>query len=247
MAAPARRQVAQRAPHGHQREQRQRQVDPEDPAPRQEVRQVAADHRAGHAGHGPHPADITLVAAALAQRHHVGNGRLRHRQQPAAAEALQDAREDQLRHRLRQRAGGGSQQEQHDGEGQHRPPAEQIGQLAVDRRGDGRCHQVGGDHPRHVVEAIELQRDLGQHHGNDRLLQRAQQDRQHQPEDHLHDRHRGHGRAGIVPGGGRGRGARGAGGSGSGSGSGSGRVRGRLGGDGGHVHLRTAGSRQASL
>jgi hypothetical protein len=48
--------------------------------------------------------EVALVAAALARRHDVGDDRLRHRAQPAAAEALDEASGDELRHRLGERA-----------------------------------------------------------------------------------------------------------------------------------------------
>ncbi len=190
LAAATGRQMAQRPAHREQRQQGQRQVDPEDPAPRQIVGQVAADHRSRHAGDRPHAADIALIAAALAQRHHVGNRRLRHRDQPPAAEPLQDARDDQLRHRLRECARDRREQEQHDRERQHRAPAQYVGQLAVDRRGHRRRDQVGRHDPGHHIEAVQAQGDLGQDHGHDRLLERTEQDRQHQAENHLHHRDR---------------------------------------------------------
>ena len=86
-----------------------RQVDVEDPAPGQLVREEAADQRPGHARHSEDGADVALIAAALSWRQDVADYRHRHREDAARAEPLDAARHDQLRHVLgnarEQRAG----------------------------------------------------------------------------------------------------------------------------------------------
>ena len=186
------RQVSQCTAHHHQRDKTQRQVDPEDPAPRQVVRQITADHRAGQTGHGPHAAHVALVAATLAQRHHVGNGGLRHRDQPATAQPLQHARHQQHRHAGRQRACHGRQHEQCDRRRQHGAAAIQVTQFSIDGRNHGGGHEVGRHQPRHQRKTVELPGNDGQCHRDNRLLQCAQQDGKHQAAHHHHHRNLGH-------------------------------------------------------
>jgi hypothetical protein len=78
------------------------------------VRQQPAHHRTRDARHREHAADVALIAPALAQRHDVGDDRLRDRDQAAAPQSLKHACGNQLRHGLGQRAGQRRKQEKRD-------------------------------------------------------------------------------------------------------------------------------------
>ena len=58
--------------------------------------------------------------------------------------------------------------------------ADQVTELAVDRQRDGGRQNVGGGHPEHVVDAVELPDDGGQRRAEDHLVERRQQHRDHQ-------------------------------------------------------------------
>ena len=53
-----------------------------------DIDEEPAEHRAAKVDDGEDGGDIGLVAAALARRDDVGDGRMRHRDEPAAAEPL---------------------------------------------------------------------------------------------------------------------------------------------------------------
>ena len=89
--------------HG-QREEAERQVDVEDPAPREVVDEEAAEQRAGDDRDAEDAAEEALVAAAVARRDEVADDGHRDDDQAAAAEPLDRPERDQLRHRLRQPA-----------------------------------------------------------------------------------------------------------------------------------------------
>ena len=84
--------------------------------------------------------DEALVAAALAGRDQVADRRVGERQEPAAAEALESARRDQLGHRLRAIAQSTEPARKTAIATSDQPPAAvEVGHLAVDRHGDGRA------------------------------------------------------------------------------------------------------------
>ena len=58
--------------------------------------------------------------------------------------------------------------------------AVEVAELAVDRRRDRRGQQVAGDDPGELIEAAELGGDRRQRGGDDRPVERRQQDRQHE-------------------------------------------------------------------
>ena len=95
------------------------------------------------------------VLAALGRRVQVGDDRERDREDGAAAEALEAAEQDELPHLLAEAGQDRRDEEQADREDDDRPPAEQVGQLAVDRPADRGGQQVDRDRPR--VEAVAVQ------------------------------------------------------------------------------------------
>ena len=168
-----------RLEHDGERQPAERQVDQEDPAPRGRVGQRPAEQRPRHGGEPPHRADEALVLAALARREEVGDRRLRERQQAAGADALQRAAGDELAHRLRRAAQQRADEEDRDRHDEQPPAPVEVRQLPVQRHGDRRGEQVGGDHPRQLLEALQVGGDLGQRRGHDRLVQRGQQRCEH--------------------------------------------------------------------
>ena len=119
-----------------------RQVDVEDPAPREVVDEEAAEQRPGDRRDGEHRADQAHVATALPRRDDVGDDRLRADHQAAGADALERAERDQLLHRLAEpgehRAG---EEDQDRGQEDGLAPVH-VAELAVDRRRDRRREQV---------------------------------------------------------------------------------------------------------
>ena len=143
----------------------------------------AADQRAGDARDAEHRAEQPHVAAAVARRHDVADRRLRAHHQPAAAQPLDRAERDQLGHPLREPAQRRADEEQDQRALQHDLAPVEVAELAVQRRHRRHRQQVGGDHPRQVLEPAELADDRRQRGRDDRLVQRRQQHHQHQAAD----------------------------------------------------------------
>ena len=164
----------------HQGERADRQVDVEHPAPAQVVDEEPAKQRSDHARDAEHGAERALVLAALTGRDDVADDRLGQHDQAAAADALQGAERDQLAHAPRLTAEGGADQEDHDrGEEEVLAPV-LVAQLPPDLGGRGGGEDVGGDHPGQVGEAAEVVDDGRQRGGHDRLVERRQQQREHE-------------------------------------------------------------------
>ena len=140
----------QRLLQQHERRDGERQADEEAPAPAESggVDDDATDQRAGDRGQREGRADVAGVPAALTRRDHAGDHDLHEGGQRADAEALEGARTDQHLHVRRdagdQRAGG----EDHQAELDEQLLAEQVRELAPDRRGRGHRQQRRDDHPR---------------------------------------------------------------------------------------------------
>ena len=93
------------------------------------------------------------------------------------------AAENQQHHVRRDRRRSRAGDEQADGEQDHRAAAADVGQLAVKRRHRGRGQQIGGDDPRQVLEIAEVRPMVGKRGGDDGLVERGEERRQHQPEE----------------------------------------------------------------
>jgi hypothetical protein len=106
-AAPAmsmlgRRQCARRAKRpadDDERDEAERQIDVEDPAPAQLLDEKPADQRAHHGREAEDAAKDALELATLARGEEIADHRHRGHDQPAAAEPLHGAEDDELRHR----------------------------------------------------------------------------------------------------------------------------------------------------
>ena len=116
------------------------------------------------------------------------------------AEALDAARGDELPHLLRQPGQQRADHEDADAEQEDRPAAEQVGQLAVERAADGGGQQVGGERPRVEVVAAEVGDDPRQGRADDRLVERGQEDADHDGAEDAHpDRMRELDRGAVDP------------------------------------------------
>ena len=93
---------------------------------------------------------------------------------------------DQLGHVLRQAGQRGADQEDDDADDEHRLPAVEVGQLAPERNADRAGQQVDRDGPDVDVVACELGHDRRQGRTDDRLVERAQEQAEHDREEDLH-------------------------------------------------------------
>ena len=144
-----------------------------------------AERRPGNRGGDEDRREIGLIAAALARGDDVADNRLAEREEAAAAKSLQGAGADQDEDVARYRAGDGAAEEDGDGEKEHCPSPMHVAELAVERCRRRRREEVSGDHPGQVLHIIELAPDRRQRGRNDRLVEGAQEHRQHHAD---HDR-----------------------------------------------------------
>ncbi len=148
------------------RQDTERQIQVEHPAPRQRVGDIAAHERAGNRRDAPDAAEQRLGACALFERVQFADDRHAERDDGAGTHSLDRAKHDQLRHRCRGAGEGGSRDEDGDA-GEIQPAAAvQIGQPPPDRHRRCRRQQVRGEHPAVVREAAEGGDD-GRHRGPD--------------------------------------------------------------------------------
>ena len=175
-------------------ERADREVDVEDPPPREVVDEEAAEERADHRRHAEDGAEEALVAAAVARRDHVADHGDGGHDQPTRPEPLEGAEPDQLGHVLAQPAERRADEKDHDRDLEDRFPAVEVAELPVQRAGDRRREQVRGHDPREVLDPAEVADDRRQRGRNDRLVQRReQQDEDERPEDQADPRWlRGH-------------------------------------------------------
>ena len=162
------------------RDRADRQVDVEHPAPAEVVDEEPADQRADDGRDAEDRAERALVLAALPRRHDVADDRLGQYQQAAAADALDRAEGDELAHVPRLAAQGRADQEDHDRAEEEVLAAVLIAELAPDLRGRGRGEQVRGHDPGQVRKAAEVVDDRRQRGGDDRLVERGEQQREHE-------------------------------------------------------------------
>ena len=183
--------LARRRQRGREHEEgdrAEREVDVEDPAPRQVCREEATEQRSGDRGEAEHGAEQARVAPALARRDDVSDRRLRAHHQPAAAEPLHGAERDQLVEVLADPAQRRPEQEDPERHLQHDLAAVHVAELAVERCHDGLGEQVRRHHPREVVEPAEVADDRRQGGRHDRLVERGEEHDEQQAREH--DAHR---------------------------------------------------------
>ena len=144
--------------------------------------QYAAEHRTAEARRHPDAPHIGLVAAALTRRGRVAENGLRQGENAAAADPLQAAGEDERDHVGRNGAGGGAGDENPDAREHHGAPPVDVAELPVERRDHGGGQQIGRDHPRQQFKIAEIAPDGRQRGGDDGLVERGQEHRQHETE-----------------------------------------------------------------
>jgi hypothetical protein len=144
------------------------------------VHEEPADQRADDRRDAEDRAERALVLAALPRRHDVADDRLGQHQQAAAADALDRAEGDELAHVPRLAAQGRAGQEDHDRAEEEVLAAVLVAKLAPDLRRRGRGEQVRGHHPGQVRQAAEVVDDRRQRGGDDRLVERGEQQREHE-------------------------------------------------------------------
>ena len=105
---------------------------------------------------------------------------MRQHDQAAAAEPLERAEGDQLGHVLADPAEGRADQEEHDRALEERLSPVLVAELAVERPGHGGGEQVSGHHPGEVVETAEISDDRRERGRDDRLVERGEQQHEHQ-------------------------------------------------------------------
>ena len=102
---------------------------------------------------------------------------------PAAADPLQAAGQDEDEHGRRQGTGDRAEDEHRDGDQDGDPPAVSVAELPVEGRHGGGGEEIDGHHPGQVLEVAELAADGRQRRGDDGLVERCEQHRQHDAED----------------------------------------------------------------
>ena len=160
-----------------------RDVHVEDPAPGEVVDEEAAEQWADHGRDAEHGAEVALVLAALARWDHIADHGEGHDDQTARSQALHGPKADQLGHVLAEAAERGADQEDHDRGLEHELAAVEIAELAVERAGDRGAEQIRGDDPREVGDAAEVADDGRQRGRDDRLVERGEQQHEHQREE----------------------------------------------------------------
>ncbi len=137
----------------------------------------------GPADGGEHHHDhhVAHVAPALAGRHDVAQRGHRADHQPAGAQPLDGPEGDQLGHRLRQAGQRRPDQEDNDRDDEELLPPVHVAELAVERRDDQGCEDVGGHHPGQVVHPAEVAHDPRQRGAHDQVVEHGQQDGEQQP------------------------------------------------------------------
>src|SRR6266496_3027516 len=88
------------------------------------------------------------------------------------SQALEAAEEDQLPHLLREAGERRPDEEDAHPDDDHDPPAEDVGELPVDRPAGGDRHQVRGEGPGVDVVAVQVGDDPRQGGADDRLVER---------------------------------------------------------------------------
>ena len=162
-----------------------RHVDVEDPLPAEVVGDQAAEPGAEQRAEAEDGAEEALVLAALGWSEDVADDGQRDREERAGTQALQPAEGDQLPHLLREPRQHRPDQEDQDADDEDRPPAEEVGELAVDRPADRRRHQVGGERPDVDVVAVQVGDDDRQRGPDDGLVEGGEEDAQQDSPENL--------------------------------------------------------------
>jgi len=121
--------------------------------------EITTQQRAGDAGEAEDGAKDSLIASAVARWHDVSHHRLGRDDEPAAAQTLDGAKHNQLRHVLAQSAQRRTDEKEHDRRLHHDLSPVQVAELSVHRRDDGLRQQISGHDPRQVLESAQIAHD----------------------------------------------------------------------------------------
>ena len=170
-----------------ERDRPDRQVDVEDPAPREVVDEEATKQRADDRCESEDATEDALIATTVAWRDDVANGRDRGDDQPTRTKPLNRPVGDQRRHRVGEATQRRTAEKDDDRNLEHELAAVEVAEFAVDRARNRRGEQVGRDDPREVLETAEVSDDRRQGGGDDRLVERREEHHEHQcAEDDAH-------------------------------------------------------------
>ena len=187
------------AAQGRQGDGSHRDVEVEDPAPAGVVDHQPAEQRADRRGDGEGGGDVALVTATLTWRDQVADRGHGQRHETAGGRALDAPQDDQLGHVLRQAAQRRGSDECRQGDLDQTLVAVPIAELAPQRRGGGRRHDVHAHQPRHVAQVAEVAGDGRQTGGEDGLVEDGGEHGQDQGgEPHPHPARRPRPRAGHL-------------------------------------------------
>ena len=156
-----------------------RQVDPEHEGPVQVLHQDRAQDRSNHRRQSPDAGEPALQAGAVRGRIEVAHDGGRDRLDGASAQALKGTEYDQREHAPGEAAGRRSDQEDAGADEEHPFAAENVGESTVDRRSDRLGEEIGREHPAEQPEAAEIGHDRRHRGGHDGAFHRRHEDRHH--------------------------------------------------------------------
>jgi hypothetical protein len=165
-------------------EQAQGHVDPEDPAPRTQLREHPAQRGADDRRDGPDTGDVALGGGALGDGVDVAGDRDRDGGDRAGAQALDHPEGDEGGHAPGQPAQHAADEEQADPEQDDRFAADRVGELRVDRDRHGLGQQVHREQPRELGEPADVADDRRHGGREDGRVDRDQARGHHQGQQH---------------------------------------------------------------
>ena len=187
--------------HDREGDEPDREVDEKHPAPSGDEQdgvrsgEQPADEGADEARYAEHGEEVALVFGAVTRRQHVAHSGEGERHESAGAETLHGAEDRELVHARGDTRQQRTDEEDADGDDEQGPAAEDVAELAVDRRRDGRHHQVGGRDPRLQAEPVEVVGNGFYRRSDDGLIERGQEHAGHEAVDHKENLPMSHGDA----------------------------------------------------
>ena len=157
-----------------ERQQPQGDVDVKYPPPADVIGDPAAAQRTGDAGDAEDAADESLPFAAFGRGEQVADHSDGLHHDGAAADALQAAKDDQLRHAVGQAAQHRADQEDDHARQVEAAAAVDIRKFAVDRDRDSGAEHVCGEHPAEMGKTVQVPDDLRHRRGDDGLIEGRQ-------------------------------------------------------------------------
>ena len=179
---PVRLDMRQQGPHRGERHDPDRDVDEEIPPPGRRVGEPSAERGPDDRGEPEHAAEKPLPSPALRGGIQVPHHGERVREDGARPQALDRSKEDELGHVPRNPREHRSHEEEDDRGEDEGLPAVEVGELPVDRHHDGGGEKIRRDYPAQVLETVKLLDDARERGRDDGLIERRQEERQHDAE-----------------------------------------------------------------